>query len=330
MAECVRVITLADGKYAMPLAVTVRSLLEHHVSPRRLEITIIDGGLTNDDRRRLERSWEGATSAPARWKFTAPRFHVAGEFPVWGRVQQLTYARLSIGDYFEAGEQRAVLLDSDMLVLADIAEFHDSDLRGAVIGACRDPFIPTVSSIDGLADWKQVGLASDSPYFNAGAMVVDLDQWRRQRITVRVAEFIDRHRDRLNQYDQDGLNAILAGAWTELDPRWQCHPRLEHALGVRLASDPFIVHFSGRLKPWLYNAGHPLDRLYFDVLNRTEWRGVHPARTLSSLAMSLYDSPLRRVFYPLEVRLMAQVRKVQKLVSAAGVGVRDATRNESD
>jgi lipopolysaccharide biosynthesis glycosyltransferase len=291
----------------------VRSLLEHHVSSQRLEITIIDGGLSSDDRRRLESSWEGATSAPARWKFTAPRFHSADELPVWGRVPQLTYARLSLGDYFEADEERAVLLDSDMLVLADIATFHDSELHGAVIGACRDPFIPTVSSIDGLADWQGLGLASDMPYFNAGAMVVDLDQWRRQRITVRVAEFIDRYRDRLNQYDQDGLNAILAGAWTELDPRWQCHPRVEHALGVRRASHPFMIHFSGRLKPWLYNAGHPFDRLFFDVLDRTEWRGFRPDRTLRSLAMSLYDSPLRRLFYPLEVRLMSRLRELQKI-----------------
>ena len=323
--ECVRLITLADGKYAMPLAVTVRSLLEQHVSPRRLEITIIDGGLSSDDRRRLERSWEGATSAPVEWEFTPPRFAPDGQFPVWGRIPKLTYARLSLGDYFEAGEERVVLLDSDMLVLADIALFHDSELHGSVIGACRDPFIPTVSAIDGLADWKRLGFQSDTPYFNAGAMVVDLEQWRQQRVAVSVAEFIDHHRDRLNQYDQDGLNAVLAGMWTELDPRWQCHPRAEHALGVRPPSCPFLMHFSGRMKPWLYRSRHPFDRLYYDVLDRTEWRGFRPARKFRSLAMALYDSPLRRVFYPLEARLTSGLRALQKRVSATGVGVRKTT-----
>lgn len=89
-----------------------------------------------------------------------------------------------------------------------------------------------------------------------------------------------------------------------------------------------MVHFSGRLKPWLYRSGHPFDQLFFDVLDRTDWAGFRPPRTLRSVAMSLYDSPVRRLFHPLEIRLLKRLRDWQKAVSATGFPVRRAAEQK--
>ena len=224
-SRTIRVLSLADEHYAMPLAVMGRSLLENHRSGRPLLLKVIDGGITPSTRERVERSWRNAAGSPARWEWVAPEFGQARRLPVWGRVPALTYARLFLDAYFAESEDQVILLDSDALVLADVAGLHDTDLEGCVIAACGDPFIPTVSSIDGLHDFARSGMPADTPYFNAGMMVADLRRWRQERVGERSLQYIEREHRHLRQYDQDALNAVLAGRWKLLDGSWNTQPR---------------------------------------------------------------------------------------------------------
>lgn len=311
-ASGIHVLTLADASYAMPLAVTVRSLLENHQSDRLLTITIVDGGISKPDRAKLESSWNGASTGRSHWQFVAPSYGNADNLPVWGRVPALTYARLDLNAYYTNDQAKTVVLDSDTLVLTDIAALFDTDLTGRTVAACIDPFIPSVSAIDGLARWRDLRLSADAPYLNAGIMAVDLHRWRDLRICARAIEYISDNLRQLRQYDQDALNAVLINDWTVLDPRWHVHPRTPNALGATLPADPRIFHFSGRLKPWLYQARHEADDLFFDYLSRTEWRNKKPPTNPRAIFYRLYDSGLRRLLYPLEIRAAALTRTLQQ------------------
>ena len=305
-----RVVTLADDAYAMPLAVMVRSLLENHRPGRALQLTVIDGGISSEARGRLEASWrDRADQIGASWRFVPPSFSTAEDLPVWGRVPRLSYARIALDDYFTGG--RVVLLDSDTLVLTDLSPLHDVDLEGAIAGATRDPYIPVVSAIDGLAKWRELDLPPQTPYFNCGVMTVDVDAWIENRVTSRAFDYVGCNGSDLRQYDQDAVNVVLVKQWKELDGRWQAHPRTRWAVGRPTVHDPWIVHFSGRLKPWAYQAGTELDRLFFEYLGRTAWRGFRPPRSLAALALQCYDSPLRRILYPLETRLLPWKRRLE-------------------
>jgi lipopolysaccharide biosynthesis glycosyltransferase len=213
-----------------------------------------------------------------------------------------------VDEYFEAETGRVLIADSDVLVLRNVCELHDIDLGSAPLGACVDPFIPVVSARDGLPDPDAAGLARDAPYFNAGVMVVDLQRYRDRKVSERALDYLDRNFQRLRQYDQDALNASLKGHWTRVDERWNTHPRTRYALGKTPAQDPWIVHFSGRLKPWLYRGRTPLDSEYMQYLSRTDWAGYQVPRTWQALFYEVYDSPLRRRLHPVEEWLLARQR----------------------
>ncbi len=306
----VRVLTMADERYAMPLAVMGRSLLEQHRTGRPLLLRVIDDGLTAASRELIERSWEGAGAGPARWEFAAPYYGNAERLPVWGRVPALTYARLFLNEQFPECSERVVVLDSDLLVLADIAPLHDAALEGKALGAVVDPFIPTVSALDGLPRAARDGMAPDAPYFNAGVMVADLGQWREQEVGRRGLAYIERHYRELRQYDQDALNFVLSGQWQRLEEEWNAQPRMANALGRRCPPEARIAHFSGRLKPWLYRGGSEWDRRYFEALGRTAWKGYRVERGWKALAWRLYDSPLRTALHGFERRALAAQRSV--------------------
>ena len=41
---------------------------------------------------------------------------------------------------------------------------------------------------------KELGIASDTKYFNAGVMVVNLDWWRRNRVTDKAVAYLKKYR----------------------------------------------------------------------------------------------------------------------------------------
>jgi lipopolysaccharide biosynthesis glycosyltransferase len=303
----VTVITLADEAYALPLAVMVRSMLDTLAGDRALRLVVIDGGLTPPTRQRLLDSWHGSDAWPrTEIAYVPPRFGGAQGVPIWGRVVALTYERLAAADHVPAEHGRALFLDSDMLVLADVGRLADTDLGSAVVAAVPDPYIPRVSSVGGLLNYEALALPADASYFNAGVMVIDMARWRDGAVGAKALAFTRREAAFLQQYDQDSLNAVLAGRWMPLDPRWQVQPRVTNALGLPPAEDPFIIHFSGRLKPWLYRGRDRADEIFRTFVDRTAWRGTRPRRTVRALAMELYDSPARRLFYPIEQRILAR------------------------
>lgn len=308
----ITVVTMADQAYAMPLAVMVRSLLDNLGSVRRARIVVVDGGIEEREKERLRDSWKGSGGwSRAVVEFVAPDYAAARKLPVWGRVPVLTYSRISLDRYVGEQSSRAVLVDSDTLVVADVGALYEEELDGKTVGAARDPYIPTVAAVDGLRNYRELGLDPETRYFNAGVMVADLEQWRRERVTARAFAFIERYWRTLNQYDQDSLNAVLAGRWKEVDRRWQVQPRSCWALGGE-TSEAWLYHFSGRLKPWTYPGGTQADAVYYDYVDRTAWRGWRPEKSWRALALRLYDSPPRRLLHPVEKRVLALWRRLQE------------------
>jgi len=311
--DTVNLITLADEEYAMPLAVMARSLLDHLAAERRIRLVVVDGGITSGSKRRLQESWQGSRGwERCQVDYAAPRYGGAHDLPIWGRLTPLTYARLSAAEYLPAEDGRTILLDPDMLVLTDIGALAETNLDGAVIAATQDPYIPRVSSVGGLVNHAALGLRPGDKYFNAGLMVIDMARWRAERVGPRAFAFIERHWRTLQQYDQDSLNAVVAGRWKELEPRWQVQPRAANSLGLAFVDDPFVVHFSGLLKPWLYRGHTRADAIFYEFVDRTAWRGFRPPRTLSAWAMGLYDSPARRLFHPVEKRALTLWRRLAR------------------
>ena len=72
------------------------------------------------------------------------------------------------------------------------------------------------------------------------------------------------------------------------------------------------MHFSGRLKPWLYRGRTRFDELFREALSRTAFRGRLEDRGLRALAYQLYDGPVRRAVYPLEVLVEGAVRRARR------------------
>jgi lipopolysaccharide biosynthesis glycosyltransferase len=311
VSERVVVATAADGAYALPLAVMLRSLVEHAAPERRLEVFVLDDGLGPELRRRVEQPIRDRLAL--HW-IEAPLEPRRG-LPLWGRMPAATYCKLLIPRCLPGRETRILWLDADLVVLTDLGELWRQGMGESTILAAPDPFVPSISSRLGVAAWAELGLHPEAPYFNAGVMLIDLTRWRRDEVSERAAEYLRRFRDRVFFHDQEALNVVLTSRWAALDDRFNhcvSAPRAARETGA----PPAILHYSGSLKPWRQRSGGRHHATYYAHLDLTDWRGFRPPRSLRADALGLYQcSALRRLLTPLEQAwFRASVGRTRRLV----------------
>jgi lipopolysaccharide biosynthesis glycosyltransferase len=190
-------------------------------------------------------------------------------FPVFGHVSRMTYARLFALDLLPAGLQRVLYLDCDLVVMGELAELWAIDLESAPVACVVD---------EGVVEHKgALGMAENSPYFNAGVMLWDIPRLLEQDVMRRARTFLRCHPERVVYWDQDALNLVLEGAWRAVPARWNARFTLDDKSwrsNLALGETPTIVHFAGSgTKPWqVGSAGHPYRHAYA----RARWLSAWP------------------------------------------------------
>ncbi|KAL6532298.1 putative galacturonosyltransferase-like 4 [Orobanche gracilis] len=175
--------------------------------------------------------------------------------------QPLNYARIYMSDILPNSVKRVIYLDSDIIVVDDIAKLWRVDLGDKVLAApeyCHANFTNYYTD----AFWSDVNLARTFEgrrpcYFNTGVMVVDIDAWRRGGFTQRVEEWMAVQKNK-RIYHLGSLPPVLlvfAGEIKAVDHRWNQHGLGGDNLEGRcrgLHPGPIsLLHWSGKGKPWL-------------------------------------------------------------------------------
>ena len=297
--------TAFDEDYSLPAAVALRSLSMHWTAPAALDVYVIDSGIAPRSRSRMEESIVEDRMRLHWCRIDVEPFLDLPRFP-WMKSQ--IYHRLALGEVVPGGVDRVVWLDMDVLALRCIAALWEIDLQGQPLGAVQDLAIPWVSSPLGLGEFEGLGLDRKTPYFNSGVMVIDMPSWRENGMAARLTGYLREHAEHVVFCDQHALNALYAGRWFALDPRWNVNASLagRRYLGTtclpeeisRGASSPWIVHFAGTFKPWRFPLADAVFHRYQTVLREISSE-VPPAGWVEQI-FCVYFRYFRRILYPLE------------------------------
>lgn len=286
----INVVVAADGTFCRQLAVTILGISRHAGGvPHR--IFVFHDGYDAALRRQVELSasdgveieWLEATSAELDTAILPESLPRASLF------------RLRITELLPDDIDRLIFLDTDVVVRGPLVELWETDLDGALLGAVRDAMYPWAASPQCL-EWRELGVAPNTPYFNSGVMLIPLAHWRARGVGSRALELLGRHVFRYG--DQCALNAVAAGDWRVLPPHWnlQSGHLPQDSLGwivetsedmERALSQPTVVHFTrffAQRKPWEGRSTAAHRDLWFEALDQTAWAGwraddTPPSRT---------------------------------------------------
>ena len=234
-----------DNAYAMPLATTLRSIVDSNSSCWPLQFYILSDNINEETQRKVLYSLPKGSSL-INW--IAVDLRLFAEFTTAVHISKITYARLMMPEVLPVSVKKVLYLDSDILVLSDLRPLWKTYLNGAVLGAVTDVLLDGAIK---LAEPSAAGVPRVQSYFNAGVLLIDLDRWRHEQITDKALDYL-MHFSQSPYSDQDALNVACDRLWKKLNPFWnfQNHSSINIAK-IEVDQRPGIVHFVSMSKPWI-------------------------------------------------------------------------------
>lgn len=157
----------------------------------------------------------------------------------------VTYYRLFIASLFPQYD-KIIYLDCDLVALGDISELYYTELGKNILGAVVDHFVSTTKEFRTYAE-KAIGVNPDT-YFNAGVLLINLAEFRKNNIEKKFIKLITEHDFDLLDPDQAYLNYLCYGKTLLLPSGWNKAPAK-----IVCDGNKNIVHYNLYKKPWQYD-----------------------------------------------------------------------------
>lgn len=156
------------------------------------------------------------------------------------------YMRLFIADMFKEYD-KAIYIDSDVVVPGDISELYNIDLNNNIIGACNDLSIMEVPELVNYIE-NAVGV-NKSKYINSGVLLMNLKMMRDCEFTTKFLKLLNQYHFDTVAPDQDYINAMCNGKILYLDTTWDTMPNNNN----KPLEKPKLIHYNLFQKPWCYD-----------------------------------------------------------------------------
>ncbi|KAL0458040.1 UNVERIFIED_CONTAM: putative galacturonosyltransferase-like 4 [Sesamum latifolium] len=175
--------------------------------------------------------------------------------------QPLNYARIYLADILPQEVRRLIYLDSDLVMVDDVAKLWEVDLKEKVLAApeyCHANLTNYFTD----AFWSDPELSRTFEgrkpcYFNTGVMLMDVEKWRKGGYSQKVEDWmvVQKQKRIYHLGSLPPFLLVLAGNIKPVDHRWN-----QHGLGGDniegkcrgLHPGPIsLLHWSGKGKPWL-------------------------------------------------------------------------------
>lgn len=157
-----------------------------------------------------------------------------------------TYYRLFIPNMYPSLD-KALYLDSDIVINGDIFELYNTNLGNNLVGAITDKVIADYKVEFKEYAQKRIGVKNCNNYFNAGVLLMNLKELRVFNFEQLFLDLLTRVTFDLAQ-DQDYLNVICKDRIKFIDKTWNQMPFKGN--NELLSQNPKLVHYNLSFKPW--------------------------------------------------------------------------------
>ena len=238
----------ADDGYAPFLSVALNSLVKNASGSRNYRVIVLHEEMSEENRNRIS----ALAKENVKIDFVPMQ---KGLETVTDRMSNrlrcdyftLTiYFRLFIPAMFPEYD-KAVYIDSDIVLPGDIAELYDIDIKDNYIAACTDFSIQEIPPLMNYVE-NAVGVKG-TEYINSGVLLMNLKELRERNFDSHFLNLLNTYHFDSVAPDQDYINAMCNGKIHYLPECWDAMPNdNKPALEA-----PKLIHYNLFSKPWCYD-----------------------------------------------------------------------------
>lgn len=185
---------------------------------------------------------------------------ILGDVPTSGTITKEAYYRLLIPQLL-SDEDRALYLDTDIIVRKPLSSLYNLELNGAYAAACEDWGMNAKPAIKEKV-FKKLEFNSNHTYFNSGVWLFNLKLMREECGNDYLINQLKSNVDRITFHDQDVLNLCCSGKILPIDFMYNCRSYLFSAKEEPyILKNAVIIHYGQ--KPWNPN--------FTDICGKAFW-----------------------------------------------------------
>ncbi len=233
-----------DDNFVKYTVVSLKSIMENASKDREYEIHVLNTNIS-EDMKQVMYEMEDEQFSVQFDDVTDYLKSISDKLPLRDYYSKTTYYRLFIAEMFPELD-KAIYIDSDTVVLGDVAELYDYDLGDCYVGACNEQ-VMIQEDVYGTYVEKVLGVERNN-YFNAGMIVINCEQFRKNAVLDQFVELLHMYNFVVTQ-DEDYLNLICHNKVRWLPQKWNIE-----VFGQLACPEEEIcmLHYIMVSKPWHY------------------------------------------------------------------------------
>jgi len=234
-----------DEQYVPFLDVAIRSIMENASNEYNYEIKVLYQGLDENQKYAIASLAKDKENFEIEMVYMQEKLDtITNKEKNWLKWTLSIYFRLFIAELFPEFD-KGIYLDSDIIVLGDIAELYNTSLEDNIIGAIADYSVYD-NPILGKYMEEAVGV-NRHEYINSGVLVMNLKKMRQKKFSQNFMRLLNTYHFDNVAPDQDYFNAMCNGNIKYIDKCWDSMP------GGEKIQNPKLIHYNLFHKPWHYD-----------------------------------------------------------------------------
>lgn len=253
----------ADDNYVPFLAVSIKSMLDNASKYYFYNIYILTEGISKENQKRLK-EYETQNSKIHFVELSSYIMKIKDRLASTLRdyYTESIFYRLFIAA-LHPELKKAIYLDCDIVVLGDISKLYNTKLGTNILGAVTDDVI---SGNPDFRIYASEAIGVDyTKYFNSGVLLMNLDEYRKQKIQERFVYLLIKYNFETAAPDQDYLNVLCKNKVLYLDKGWDKMSTDENFDGKLN-----LIHYNNFRKPWYYD-DVPYEKYFWEYAKKTSF-----------------------------------------------------------
>lgn len=252
-----------DDAYTPFLAVAIQSMLDHSKKENQYIIKVLYTDISEENQKIIKKYERENINI----EFVDLNYYidkVKDKLYTRDYYSKTTYFRLFIPELYPQYD-KVLYLDSDITILTDIADLYNIDIGNNLVAGAPDDVIQNIDVFQEYAE-KVVGVRSYKNYFNAGILLMNLDELRKFGFQEKFMYLLGTVKFSVAQ-DQDYLNRLCKGRVKLISNTWN---RMPIGKDIINRDELHLIHYNLAFKPW-----HFEDILYkeyfWEAAQKTEY-----------------------------------------------------------
>lgn len=279
------VLYTCDNNYVWLMGISMISLFKKNSNVKEVNVYLLGENIDEKNKEKLYKIAKEFSRKIFIIDVDIKSFNLTDDFIDSSRWPISAFSRLYSALLLPKSLSKIIYIDCDTIIRESLEELAKEEFDNNIFGGVKECISKGYK--------KNIGLADNDNYINAGVLLINLEKLRNIDINNEIQCFVKKYKNKIIYADQDVLNGIFYKQIGILNPKFNVMTidvsrKYNDIMVLRKPSNfyskseieeaikkPYIIHYTTNLdiiRPWFCNSNHPFLNDFLEYYNMSPWK----------------------------------------------------------